>query len=259
MARTVLPVEGDTPGAGGLPVAPPARGEGGVVHRADGPADGDRVDVGAVLRSPWLLAPIGLAWAILATAQQQRAGRPWTFLVSDIVPGLVLLAVGLLIRARRSQNRCWYLIVGAGFAWYVGDFEHAAVDDVVLAGFVLGRWHTVLLAWAVLAFPSGRLQARHDRVLVGALVALFGVRTMARLLLYVPPDLGGYGTANRFLPISDDRWWRAVEDAFAWGISAAVLVLLVSVAHRLIDVSGPGRRVLWPALFAAAVLAAAVI
>ena len=39
------------------------------------------------------------------------------------------------------------------------------------------------------------------------------------MFLHVPPDVAGYGVWNRFLPISDDRWWRMVEDVFAWGWS----------------------------------------
>ncbi|MGI8762835.1 MAG: sensor histidine kinase [Ilumatobacteraceae bacterium] len=207
---------------------------------------------------PWLLVAVGITWAWLATRQQQRAGRPLTFLVSDVVPGLVMIAAGLLIRSRRPQNRCWWLLVAASFAWYVGDFEHSTNDDVVLGAFAFGGWYGLFLGWAVLAFPSGRLQHHRDKVLVAALFALLAARSVSRVFLHVRPDFAGYGVENRFLPISDDRWWRMVEDVFAWGYAATMLGLLVSVADRWLRSSRPGRRMVSPALSAATALAAAV-
>ncbi len=209
-------------------------------------------------RLPWLFVPAGITWAWLAIRQQQRVGRPSAFLVADLVPGLVLMAPGLVIWSRRPQNRCWWLLVAAGFAWYVGDFAHATNEDVALDAFAFGGWYGLFVGWAVLAFPSGRLQHRHDRALVAALFTLLAARTASRLFLHVPPDVAGYGVENRFLPITDDRWWRMVEDAFAWGYQATMVAVLVSVGHRWIRSSRPARRMLSPALFAATALAAAV-
>ncbi len=209
-------------------------------------------------RPPWILIPPGVGWAWLAGHEQLDAGRPWTFLVSELVPGGVLIGAGLLIWSRRPHNRCWWLLVAAGFAWYIGDFEHSTNDDVALGAFAFGRWQNFFLAWAVLAFPSGRLQVRYDRWLVATVFGLLAGRSLSRLFLHVPPDVAGYGTENRFLPIDDDRWWRTVEDAFAWCYSATMLMVLVSVAYRLVRSSTPARRMLSPALLAATVLAAAV-
>lgn len=210
------------------------------------------------LRPPWMLAPAGLTWAWFAIREQQRNDRPWTFLVSDAVPGLVMIAAGLLIWALRPRNRCWWLLVAAGFAWYVGDFEHSMNIDVAQTAFAFGRWYGLFLGWALLAFPSGRLQHRHARVLVAALGALLSIRSLSRLFLHVPPDVAGYGTKNRFLPITDDRWWRMVDDAFAWSYSVTMVLVLASVTYRWIRSSTPGRRMLSPALVAATLLTAAV-
>ncbi|MEJ7721884.1 MAG: hypothetical protein WKF58_16295 [Ilumatobacteraceae bacterium] len=171
---------------------------------------------------------------------------------------MVLIAAGLTIWSRRPQNRCWWLLGAAGFAWYVGDFVQSTNDDVVLGAFVFGGWYGLFVGWAVLAFPNGRLQHRHDRVLVVTLFALLAGRSVSRLFLHVPPDVAGYGVQNRFLPITDDRWWRMVEDVFAWAYVAAMVGVLMSVAHRWIRSSRPGRRMLSAALFAATALAAAV-
>jgi signal transduction histidine kinase len=209
-------------------------------------------------RIPVLIVPAAIALGWLAVREQNRLGRPWTFLVTTLAPGLVLIGAGLVIWSRRPHNRCWWLLVAAGFAGYVGNFEHSLNRDVALGAFVFGRWYDLFLGWALLAFPSGRLHHRRDRMLVALMVGLLSVRSLSRLLLHVPPDVAGYGVRNRFLPISDDRWWRLVEDVFAWGWSATFLLALASVAARWAQSSQPGRRMLAPALFGAALLAAAV-
>jgi hypothetical protein len=212
----------------------------------------------AAHRLPWLIVPAGLVVAWLVVAEQQRLGRPWTFVVSDAAPGLLVIAAGLLIWWQRPGNRCWWMVVAAGFAWFIGDFEHSTNADVALAAFAFGHWYGPFLVSALLAFPSGRLQFRRDRVLVVNIFVLFAIRSLSRLLLHVPPDVAGYGTENRFLPISDDRWWRGVEDRFAWAYPALIVLAVVSVALRWVRSSRAGRRMLTPALLAAPIVAAVV-
>ena len=83
---------------------------------------------------PWLLVTGGVVWTWLAV-REQRLGRPWTFLVSTLLPGLLMVGAGLVIWSRRPHNRCWWLLVGAGFAGYVGNFEHASNRNVALGAF----------------------------------------------------------------------------------------------------------------------------
>jgi signal transduction histidine kinase len=207
---------------------------------------------------PWLLAPAGVALAWLAGVEQLRNGRPWTFLVSDLIPGLLIIAAGLLIWRLRPQNRCWWMLVAAGFAWFIGDFEHSSNEAIAVFAFAFGRWYGPFLGWALLAYPGGRVRSRFGRALVVALFALFAMRSLSRLFLHVPPDVAGFGTTNRFLPITDDRWWRLVEEVFAWGYVGVMLLVLANVAFQWLRSSRPGRRMISPALFAASVLTAAV-
>ncbi len=207
---------------------------------------------------PWLTASLAAVVVTLAFQQQHQVGRSAKFLVSDLVPGLTMVACGLVIRRRRPHNRCWWLLVASGLSWYVGDFEHHRDPNIALFGFAFSRWYAVFLAWAVLAFPSGRLHHRHARLLLAAIFVLLAVRSLSRIFLHVPPDVAGYGTTNRFLPISDGQWWQRVEDGFAIGFAGATGLVLVSIAVRWARSGRPGRQMIAPALFAAAVLAAGV-
>lgn len=207
---------------------------------------------------PWLVAATAALWALLGTFVQYRAGRSLSHLLSELLAGLVLVAAALAIWRRRADNRCWWLLMGAAFAWYVGTFvriPHAGVADTA---FALTGWQAVLLAWALLAYPRGRITAGRDRGLLLVLVGLFSVRSLARLLLHVPPDVAGFGTRNRFLPVTSDRPWRAVEAFFDVAYPAVVLLVLLSVVGRWVSSSGPGRRMLSPGLVAAGAMLLAV-
>lgn len=207
---------------------------------------------------PWLLFPAAVGWGLLAEREQVRVGRPWTFIAPDLATGLALVAAGLLVWGYRRDNRCWWLLVAAGFTWFIGTFQPSVNDHIALAAFAFGSWHGVFVVWAVLAFPTGRLPARLDRLVLSMAIVLVSIRSLSRLFLFVPPDVAGYGSENRFLPITDGRWWRVIEDAFEVGYPGVLVLVLVSLAIRWLKSSAPGRRMLSPALFAGFALAAAV-
>jgi hypothetical protein len=84
---------------------------------------------------PWLSAPVSVLVAWLAVQEQRRLGRSVPFLVSVAVPGLLLVAAGLFMWSWRPANRCWWMLVAAGLATFIGDFQHAGNADIALAGF----------------------------------------------------------------------------------------------------------------------------
>ena len=209
-------------------------------------------------RLPWLLAPAAAVVAELVRREHVRIGWPWTTTVAELVGGVSLIAAGLVIWRSRPANRCWWLLVGAGFAWFVGDFEHSVNEDVSLLAFVFRSWQGLFLAWVLLAYPTGRLHDRGSRALLVVLGGLFALRSLSRALLHVPPDVAGYGTRNRFLPVTDERWWRLVEDGFAWTYSAAIVAVMALTTRRWFASGPSSRRMLTPALIAGALLTASV-
>ena len=105
----------------------------------------------------WLVAPAAVVCAAVVRREQLREGRPWTFLLPELVGGLALIAAGRLVRWNRAGNRCWWLLVAAGFAWFVGDFEHSTNPDVALVAFAFLGWQALFLAWV--SSPTRRAAA----------------------------------------------------------------------------------------------------
>ena len=199
------------------------------------------------------------ACAVVTVREQVIVGRSTTFVLTEAAVGLIIVGAGLVVRERRPANRCWVLLVGAGFAWYVGVVEPAANEDVSLVAFAFGKWYELLLLGALLAYPIGRLTGRVDRAIVAAAAALLALRTLGRLLLHVAADFTGCDCVqNRFLPITDDRWWRLTERVYEIGLPIVMAAALVRVAQVWRRSSAPGRRMLSPALAAGTALALAV-
>ena len=207
---------------------------------------------------PWLLLPVSLAWAWLATRQHLRLDQSATFIWMNFAAGMILVVAGLAVWRARPGNRTWWLLVAAGFTWFVGSWQHDDNLDVALASFALAESYLFFLALAVAGFPTGRLAGIWDRLAVGAVATALVLRVLAVLFLNVPSDPAGYGTRNRFVPISDPRYWHWSEDAFGWAITLANALLLIAVGRRWLALSGPGRRALTPALVSASVLTVAL-
>jgi signal transduction histidine kinase len=210
------------------------------------------------LRSPRLLLPAVLCWALVALRAQHDAGQPWPVLASDVLTGVAMTAAGLWILGRRPGNRCGHLLVAAGLVWYLGDFSHSTTVWLSRFSFIAVHWFYGFLVWALLAYPTGRVAGRVERLLLGTVTAALTAQSLSRLLLWVPPDDAGYGSRNPLLPVTDDRWWRAVEDVVAWAFTLLMVAVLVHLSGRWLRRAVPVRRMLAPAVLAATALTVSV-
>jgi signal transduction histidine kinase len=210
------------------------------------------------LRSPRLLLPAVFCWALIALREQHLAGLSWPALTSDLVTGIAMAGAGVWILERRPANRCARLLVAAAFLWYLGDFSHSATSWLSHFSFLAVHWFYGLLVWALLAYPTGRVAGRVERGLLAAVTVVLTAQSLSRLLLWVPPDAAGYGTRNPLLPVTDDRWWRAVEDVVAWAFTLLMVAVLVHLCGRWLRRSAPVRRMLAPAVTAATALTVSV-
>jgi signal transduction histidine kinase len=165
----------------------------------------------------------------------------------DLITGPMWIAAGLVAWRRRPENRLGAIMVAVGVAivlpWAIGAAGAvgftiaAAVDDLA----------PVLGAYAFLVFPSGRLERRPERTVMGVACALVVVSAF-ELLFRDYPD-------NLLLVEADD----AVADAVVTvvqGLAVVVACAMVGIlARRWRSATPPARRVLAPVLWTSVAVA----
>ena len=161
--------------------------------------------------------------------------------VLALLVGWSFIASGVVGWARRPDNRTGLLMVVVGFLWFLGLLGFAEQAELHWIGDLVGRPLQVsVLAYLLLAFPSGQLESRAARVLaVAAFVAACIVRNSSRL-------------------VDDDRLAARIFDASEVAIIVVFLGIIGLLAWRWRAGSGAWRRavgpLLWPGALALATL-----
>jgi len=132
------------------------------------------------------LLPLGVAFGLLAERTRLLANWPVTWAAADLVPGIAFLIAGTVAWERRPDNRIGPLMVATGFAWYVGTYAASFNPVIDAAAYGFSGYYDALLAWLVLAYPSGRLRRPAFRVVVAAFFGLLAVRSAFRIALFRP-------------------------------------------------------------------------
>ena len=202
--------------------------------------------VGAALAAVRHLGP--LAWPFGLGPSWSIVNQAW-FLAVDL-----LWVAAMLITYRRDPNGpMWriflaYLILGAlAVIWIVPTSLTWTLSQLVVG---LG---SVVFVHLVLAFPSGRLTDRYDRLLVGGAYAFVAVSRTAWVLVWTQPvDKVGFSPRNPFViwPSGDLAWLFGSVAILALTpvLFAAVVVGLVRHWRRA---SPALRRALLPLAIAA--------
>ena len=138
-----------------------------------------------------IAAVAACAAAVVLTVSGNHSRNP--VLEAEIRAVIIALpiAVGLYMWNRDPWTRFAKLLVFAGFAWSLTTLAQSSNDVLYSAGRVFGWSVEPFLIFLVLAFPSGRLTTRTERVLVAgslALVALLYLPTMLLVESYPTPS-----------------------------------------------------------------------
>ncbi len=109
----------------------------------------------------------GIACLLIATSsdhldQVQIGGVVFTPLI-----GWSFIATGLFAWWRRPDNQFGALMTLVGFVWFLSSLLASDVPGLFAIGGLFGALPYALLLHMLVAFPSGRLQTRAERVLVG--------------------------------------------------------------------------------------------
>jgi len=161
-----------------------------------------------------------------------------------LLTGWALVAAGLAFAGRRP--RVARLLVASGLAWFLLEWKSPTVGSPLAftLGLCLYAACPAVVGHAVLAYPSGRLASRLERVAVGA--AYVGAALVLGLLpalAFDPRTEGCSQCATNLVAVADranavDQLRRVgVHLGAAWALALAVLALA-----RLLAATWAGRR-----------------
>jgi signal transduction histidine kinase/peptidoglycan/LPS O-acetylase OafA/YrhL len=207
----------------------------------------------------WLLvAPAALAVGAAASALMffsDHQDVPELQAVLIALTGGSFIAAGLVARTRRPENRTGLLLIAVGFTWFVSAGLLGSNDSLPwTVGVSLSAVPAGFLIHLLLAYPSGRLQSRWERVVVVTGYALVSVAHFAHLPVDPDPySCAGDGCPSNALLVSDDETLRNLA---TWSIQLVAVVYLLAVVATLIGrwrhSSPAARRALAPVLLAGA-------
>jgi len=191
---------------------------------------------------------------VLLVAASDHLPDPGVWVVFGPLVGCSFVGTGLYAWHRRPESRFGLLMVGVGFAWFLGPLT-AANDPLVFAlGILLsGLWGPVF-GQLLLSFPTGRLPTRARRRLIAAAYVLVPLAPLPALLVADAEDLSmeceGGCPRNVLLVARDEGLGDAAiafSTAVTFGLCLAAVVMLV---RQWRAAAAPERRSLVP-LFAA--------
>ena len=193
-------------------------------------------------------AGVGAAWLAARRDFEPYQTAVWPL---ALLVGWSFVGCGLVAWRQRPHNRLGPVMVFTGFAWFATFLTDAHTAWVFTVGTAVQSVYLVGFVFIVLSFPSGRLQGRVDRVLIGAAVLLVSVVEIVSLFFSDSRAVLCSNCPSNTFEISRN-------DGLANGIlqgqrvSGALLALLTVglLVRRWRTASGPQRRAVAPVLWA---------
>jgi signal transduction histidine kinase len=201
-----------------------------------------------------VLAVAAVGYALGGEWQSIRGGVPENHLL-DAAVGLSFFCAGIVALDRKPGNRIGWLMVGFAATWFLGNWGNWSVPVLPTLGLVGGALSTPLIAHLALSYPSGRVRARFDRLLLGAIYVVSWGSSIVVVLTWDPRAFGcgDCPYAPAVLPS------RSISDAASTIGDRAGIVLvplfLASILVRWHRASPAGRRYLAPLWTATGMLA----
>ena len=203
------------------------------------------------------LAVLAATTATAAIAASGATTHPELVASARALIVAVPTAVGLYAWSRGPTRRFGMLMVATSAAWSLTTLAESGGELYYTIGRAAGWLVEVLVVYLILAFPSGRLEERTDRVLVGAMAAVVATLFLPRLGLaegFEVPSPFTSCTAdcpqNAFLLLDHEPAFveALMQPASALLVVAVMVAVLLRLRERLGEATALARHVLTPVL-----------
>jgi signal transduction histidine kinase len=163
--------------------------------------------------------------------------------VLRLLVGWSFVGTGLFAWWRRPANHTGRLMVAAGFSWFATSLSASDNDVLFTIGISLDALFPAICGHLLIAFPSGRLQTRAERWVVGSTYFAVSVLQLPSLLFEEP------GNPRNLLIVHGDQPLSDALDAMQLGVAVIILVFSWALIIRRARAGGPAqRRALIPVL-----------
>jgi signal transduction histidine kinase len=208
-------------------------------------------------RRRWALVALGgaaLGWVLGGEWVSISRGIQESHLL-DAMVGLSFFGAGIVALDRRPGNLIGPLLVAFAATAFLGNWANL-IPVVPTLGFVAGQFQAALLVHIALAYPTGRLRTRFDRVVLGTFYAQAVAVGVAGALTFPPrgPGCGRCPWTPLFFP--NRTAFIAVNRISDRSALVLVPLFLAAIWLRWRRASQGERRELAPWWAAASILAA---
>jgi signal transduction histidine kinase len=200
-----------------------------------------------VVAGAGLLAGVGAVW-LAAGQPPDRPTEPDAVLT--VVLGASLLGGGLASWRARPENRLGPVMILTGFGFFASQLTEASVAWVYTLGTAVQYLWLIGFVYLLLSFPSGRLQGRLDRWLMGSVIVLFALPVLA-MLDGNKAGLRCPDCPDNLIQLSHNNHEAMALLGLQRLLGSALIVFLVAVlVRRWLRASAGHRRAVAPVLVA---------
>jgi len=165
--------------------------------------------------------------------------------------GASFLAVGWVAAWRRPQSRIGLLMMAVGLLWFAVRVSWIPDALTFSVGAALSDMWAPVLAHVYVSFPSGRMRARRDRLVVGLTYMSAVIIQLVNTLTWHPVFTRPYAWIHNVFGVLGDRHLNDEINRITSVVIAAIAALVVvTMIDHWRRATPPGRRVLAPVVWA---------
>jgi PAS domain S-box-containing protein len=188
---------------------------------------------------------VGAAGAALVFTSNHE-DSPWLTASFAITAGVSFALSGLVAMWRRPENATGWLMTAVGFTWFLGALTEANSDWVFTIGLLLSNTAFVAFAWLVLAYPTGRLEGRVERLVIAVTAAAIMGGTALTVLLDPTPSTDCDACRSTIVVWHRPGLAHAIDNTSSIVGVGIIVTIIVILARRWQRATPALRRALSP-------------